>query len=366
MKPKIIFITTEGITSSVYKSQVIGLVKSFIKKKYESIAIVRQSLKVNWRIFLQNIFDNNKKIFIDLLKTKNTNKRIADYVTKTFKGSKLVLICRNPEALEIGLIVKNYNTDITLIYDLRGAVEEEQEFFNNFEKAAYFRKINKKAFARSDVFFNFISTELREYYENIYGIPLNNKSIICPSAADINELQTIKKKETNLKKKKPKVIYIGGVQAYQNIDKIIENFSRACELTIILTKELDFQAKNKNFKLYINLSRQKIHNIAAEMDYGIIWRDDTTFNKVATPTKISEYWAFGLKVLAINNAGSFTSNIKANAKLGKVLEEDNIQEQINSLQANNDDSDFLIKYVRKNFSIDKNVDKYINFLKDKS
>ena len=105
-------------------------------------------------------------------------------------------------------------------------------------------------------------------------------------------------------------IYVGGANYWQNLDKILLRFNEINikkpgeYFFIILTTDIDwvnnFCIKNsiKTDNMYINqVPYNEVGKYLNASDFGIIIRENNIINYVASPTKVNEYLACGLKII---------------------------------------------------------------------
>jgi len=358
---KVFYLTVEGISSTVFDSQVYSLTESFATKGIDMSLIIGQKLKARVSItkFIKLVLKNN--ISFLFFKTKIDYKKTSSKILKMLpKNQPVILHCRNIEAAYIGLLIKNtFPEKLEIIYDVRGYVEGEKIFFNDQKKATIFLELNKKLFS-SISFYSFVSSQLYDVYNNIYDLSSKNV-IFCNSAYDdkiFNIDTSINNKPNNL----IKVLFVGGNQTYQRTEEIIEFCKEKpnIQLTVVTPKAL-FKKDSSILVYKHNLSQKQISLLANDFDYGIIYRSNEVFNQVATPTKVTEYWGKGLKILAINSAGAYNSVIEKNNFLGEIFKtKEQWTETILQKQTLNDKIK-INTFAKNNFSQSKNIERYSNF-----
>ena len=93
-------------------------------------------------------------------------------------------------------------------------------------------------------------------------------------------------------------------------------------------------------------------------DYGLLIRENSITNKVASPVKCAEYLSRGLKVIISSDIGDYSEEIENN-NLGFIYKSTSL------LFDHNDDKEHQIKYVQENLSkrSHKIVDKYMSLIK---
>lgn len=362
---KVYYLTLEGISSTVFESQVWGFKKRLEQQNIQVKLIIGQKLKARVKLKkLLSLIKNPEVKFILLPETVN-HLKTAQKTALLFKNeTNIILHCRNTEAAYVGILVKELLPDKTVqvLYDVRGYVEGEADFFNKPIKKKLYEKLNDKLF-KSDIYFNFVSKELFDIYNQKYSVPLD-KSIFCNSAYDDVIFQFISK-EKEAQNTPPRVLYVGGNQSYQKIDEIISAFLKRkdVELTVVTSKKIQKKATTANIQFKHGLTPSQINNLASSFDYGIIYRDNQLFNQIATPTKISEYWGKGLKVIAINSAGAYTNLIKQNKKLGIYIESIDKIETIQLSKVLEDNQHYIAQYAKENLSQTANLKKYLSHYK---
>ena len=357
---EIFYITVEGITSTVFKSQVLGLLKRLKKRAIKTHLLVgqRYRAKINVMEFLP-LFLNKKTSFFFIKKNFNYDalaKKMARLISKS-KSKTKILHCRNIEAAYIGLLIKEkYLPNVSVIYDVRGYVEGEKEFFNESERAKLFAELNKKLFT-SNLYYSFVSEALYEVYNSQYKIP-KERSIFCNSAYD-DALFNLEKEKT-VAEKPIKILFVGGNQSYQKIEEITALCKLKPQVQLVVITPKPINKKNTENIIYkYNLSQKKINELANTFDYGIIYRSSESFNKVATPTKITEYWGKGLKVIAINSAGAYDRLLKENTFLGFLVKSEAEWENIKLEKTSFEEKQKISSFVKKNLSLSKNVANYV-------
>lgn len=103
------------------------------------------------------------------------------------------------------------------------------------------------------------------------------------------------------------VVYVGGVQTWQNVDLMLEAMQTTaalCRYVILTGDETTFkvraEATGLEGKLQIaSVPKHEVYDHYRSADLGFVLRDDTLVNRVACPTKLVEYLACGVIPIVI-------------------------------------------------------------------
>lgn len=295
-----------------------------------------------------------------LIKYKKPPKLFINYMQKiaiyTFKNVDLFKRCDLIHARgHIGAgfslnICKKYNLNKKVISDIRGAVPEEILFTNKFANNYFSKEASKLenfVFKYSNYFY-FVSENMKDHYINKYKLDKKNCSVFPTIVNEFffsvsAELRTEKRKELKIDDKFV-YIYVGGIDKWQNLDKILIAFSEKSTINnslflIIVTTDpkhveeliLDLNLTIKN--ILITTSKYKdVSSFLNAADAGLIIRDDNIINHVASPTKVNEYLACGLKVVdnlnEIGNISYSKKNIFYQPLKNIINEQENIYNEL--------------------------------------
>lgn len=331
-KKKIYYLTMEGITSTVFKSQVYELLNSELSVENDLTLLLMQPINIRWNKEiikkLKSIKKSQKfttKIIPYIGFKGNVSKNLAFfllniYINGIFKNINKVIHCRGQEAVVIAKMLKKKNENIRIIADIRGVPYEELKEVN-IGRAKYFYELDNCIFTDKTInHINYISNELKKYYHERYNIKMINETVIPCFTSFGENLEGIDVSETL------NILYVGGQQFYQRINDIPKLISkiRNNNINVILclngnkNYELENTFKKLNIKseFYYNLNKQQLDSIYSKSDVGILIRDNTNLNKVASPVKLSEYLSKGLYLLIIGEVGDFYGFVKRYPKLG--------------------------------------------------
>lgn len=347
MTKYIYYITMEGINSTVFKSQVYELLNSELAKNFNITLICFQPINIKWNnkiikdIFYFNKISKFKLILIPYIGFKGKLSLINSFLAlnvmapKIFFKNNIILHCRAQEATRIALLAKNINKSIKIISDIRSVPYEELKD-RNIKRAKYFKKLDEQIFNNKNIdYYNFISNKLREYYIEIYSQLKDKKSSIIPCFSSFTSEYNSKTKE---REKELNILYVGGQQFYQNIDKIpslLNKIKNKKKMLLCLSGERNKELENKfnelgiNNEFYYNLNSDELDKIYKKSDIGIVIRENIPLNIVASPVKISEYFSKGLYVMLIGKVGDFYNDIIKDNKLGIAYENIDTIESIN-------------------------------------
>lgn len=114
-------------------------------------------------------------------------------------------------------------------------------------------------------------------------------------------------------------VYVGGTSLWQNLDKIIslaEYIQEKIEakFTFVTNEVKEMQSIISNSKL----DKYEIHSgdndfavkILRSQDFGFLLRDDTIFNKLASPIKFMEYVANGVVPIVTLYVGDYSAHVQ--------------------------------------------------------
>lgn len=249
-------------------------------------------------------------------------------------------ICRNIFCTRMALRLKSFGILKKIVLDGRSAMAAEIEEYDVFP-VEYIRR-NIREWERYSVlnadFRMSVSDKLIDYWKERYGYT-GNEHIVVPCTLDgkyFSEKLDFETKELKTLKDELKIAESDIVLAYAGSTAPWQSFS--------LMKELltPFLAKDNRIKvLFLSKRTKDIEGMMREFpgriiqcwvehkevlkylscaDYGILLRNQSVTNKVASPTKYAEYLYAGLSILISENLGDFTDFTKKH-QCGFVMNE---------------------------------------------
>lgn len=189
-----------------------------------------------------------------------------------------------------------------LILDAHGVVPEEIEFFDKKNLMYYSASYAEKyVFKRKNAKVICVTNAMVEHFKNKYKNFKGEFYLYSIFPENLN-FQNININPT--KGKTINIIYSGSTAGWQNVDlmlKLIEENQYSHIKYTILTGVIEiFKEKLKSYKIDPNLiviksvHPSELGKYYEMADYGFILRDDNVVNRVANPTKLIEYMAYGI------------------------------------------------------------------------
>ncbi len=255
-----------------------------------------------------------------------------------FTGERIA-ICRNVFSTIAALRVKRYGLLKKVIIDGRSAVKAEVLEYNVFP-GDYFKinihRLEGLAINNSD-YRMAVSKKLVEYWRNNYSYTKDSHVIIpCtlngryfkPIISDASNNASRLRQEMGFKESDIILVYSGSTAPWQSfklmnvlLTPILERDQRV--KILFLSKENN-DIKMLSQKYYGRIvvkwvNHEDIQIYLACGDYGVLIREQSDTNRVASPVKFAEYLHSGLKVLISENLGDFSEFVKEN-KCGYVVD----------------------------------------------
>lgn len=324
----IIYLTFNDAPSGIYAGQVIEVVR-FLNKE------MKQNIKLIAFISLRGFWSSRKKIKSDLgaaivlpmfpgIKRWKRNRWIFRLVVNLYKPS--TIISRSVLATQIALTTKCKR----IVYDGRGAIAAEWNEYQVVNDAGMLREIYDLEWMaiHKSQFRIAVSNKLLEYWKDEYKFQGELSSVIpCTlngvfENVDISE-QSISEAISNLGFKRDDVVFVysGSVAGWQSFS-LLYHFITPVLKKGIHNKILFLSGKDKNIeRLQLEFPGQVVakHVAPKEVpryliacDYGLLIREESVTNSVASPVKFAEYLSCGLKVILSENLGDYSRFVKDN------------------------------------------------------
>ncbi|MBS1652561.1 MAG: hypothetical protein JSU07_11190 [Bacteroidetes bacterium] len=332
----IFYLTYNDAPSGIYSSQVIDVVKylnSISEKKIKLVSLIS----------MRGFLSNKKKIKTELsnaivipmfpgVHRWKLNSVFLQILTLFFRPEKI--ICRSVLATQLGLLLRKKGKIKAVVYDGRGAIAAEWNEYKVVQHPALLSTIfemEKEAVLNSDYRIA-VSQKLVEYWQTSFNYTSNNHVVIPCTLNKIYENvllndDVIKKSRSvfGIGENDVVFVYSGSVAGWQSF-KILSDCIKPIlaadtkhKLLFLSDKDeniiqLQTQFSNQVFCMRVGVSEVPIYLVMA--DYGLLLREETITNKVASPVKFAEYIACGLKVIISDNLGDYSALIHKNQNLG--------------------------------------------------
>ena len=218
-----------------------------------------------------------------------------------------------------------------------------------------------------------VSEELVKYWNERYGYS-ENKHVVIPCTLNTSfRPEILKQEEIENARKKMKfnaddiiLVYSGSTAGWQSFDllqgflqKIINN-NKNIKVLFLSEKDknvdqLKTEFPDKIFQTFVKHS--EVSGILKSCDIGILIREKSVTNQVASPTKFAEYLSAGLPVIISEGIGDYTSFVKQN-DCGWVLDESPLQmNRLNISERNR-----LLQLVNDHFTKKSHNASYTNLI----
>jgi glycosyltransferase involved in cell wall biosynthesis len=200
-----------------------------------------------------------------------------------------------------------------IVTDLHGLASLEEEMMGCPERAIFFKALEEPMIRGSAALVT-VTKAMEEYYKSLYP-NLETPFILNPIRQVLPECSESElRRET---KEKPVVIFAGGAQEWQQPKKMLEVAQQlAGQYTFEFYTGWESVFKRMMLEMgmpdnAIHLSfcpREQLDQKYKQSDFGFALRSDSPVNRVACPTKLMEYMAFGvIPIVELYEIGDFAS-----------------------------------------------------------
>lgn len=247
------------------------------------------------------------------------------------------LICRNAISCHIAILTNKYLNEhqkFQICYDGRGALKAEAIEYN-----VYPNRLRKMLFVAEEMSVLqsdhriAVTEELVQWWRNEYSYSGMKHSIIPTTISTLSEDFDPKQTRADWRRKFSfdstdiVLAFAGGVADWQGLSfwlpEMNDWLDNVPQLKLLLLTpssplidELLDAYPNRVVQTYV--SHEEVIPALSSADHGILWREKTVTNQVASPTKLSEYLQAGLSI--ISNNGTATGRIVKDQQIGICLD----------------------------------------------
>ena len=328
-----IYLTYNDQPSGIYNSQVIDVVK------YLNSIQNTEKVKLVALISMRSFFKNRK-----LIKQRLPQSMVLPMVPKAglwrwnYLGllflflftKKQTIMARGPFAACLAIWIKKSGFAKKIIFDGRGAYKaelNEYDVVKNETIKKQIGEIEKHVVLNSD-FRLAISNALVNYWKKECGYASDNHIVVpCTLSTDFTFEFPAKEKLGEIKKEigftenDIVIVYSGstaGWQSFTLVEGLLKKLMTADQNIKLLwvTHHLNEHSEFvKQFKIRIKsawVKHELVKNYLLASDYGLMFRENSVTNQVASPVKFAEYLSCGLDVIISEDLGDFSEFVSKN------------------------------------------------------
>lgn len=317
------YLTYGEYASGIYSSQVVDTcleLTTLSKQKFKLISFI--SIK-NFKKEKRRLKHSYSNVIVlpSFPKMSNYKFNVIPLMILCIFYKPNAIICRNAIPTKIGLMLRNIKLIKKVIFDGRAAEYEqyiEYKLTNDMFFTNHIFQIEKESVNHAD-FKIAVSQALVYYWENKFDYTQHNHVVIpCTLNSKHNEStnnNTINRERCGYKKEDIILIYSGSIAQWQSFVLLLHFFEEQLinnqNIKIIfLCKETEtihtFKNKYPTRITQLWCSESEVYDYLSMADYGILLRDSTWTNKVASPVKFAEYLNAGLDVIISPEVGDFS------------------------------------------------------------
>ncbi len=329
---KIIYLTYGEPPSGVYSGQVCDVVNHLNKEFKSDVRLVAF-------ISLQEFSANRKKVLSDcsdaivfpmLPRAVYWRMNILWLWLICLLLRPKAIIARNVIAANMALRVKPLSTVKKVCFDGRGAIAAEWKEYDVRVAPQWKKEIDhleKDAVLKSDCRIA-VSEHLVKYWNKNYGYADSKHAVIpCTISSsfideETDEIQITKKRaESGYTQDEVLFAYSGSTAGWQSfallkdfLDPLLQSSAKN-KVLFLAKSEPSIEKLKSAYPDQVKqqwLSHNEVKAVLNSCDYGVLIRENTVTNQVASPTKFAEYLACGLPVIISDNLGDYSIFVETN------------------------------------------------------
>lgn len=363
----IIYLTYNDAPSGIFSSQVIDVV-NFLNKEFNS------HVKLVSFISMRDYFTSRNKIKNELPEAivlpmfpGVNNWKINRYLLNllVFVMRPKAIIGRSVIATQLALKVKK-NRIKNVVYDGRGAISAEWKEYQVITDPAMLAEIfelEKEVINESNYRIS-VSNELITYWKKRFNYDSNNH-VVIPCTLNHSYEKVVVNDEAIQQARKLldfKIgdlvfVYSGSTAGWQSFD-LINHFMKPimvaspnAKLLFLSDKDSKIEQLQRSYPGRVFCEKVESKKVPAYLiaaDYGLLTRENSITNQVASPVKFAEYLACGLPVIISSQLGDY-SNFVCEKKCGYLM---------NSFLVEPIDKECINKIAMEHFTKHSYLDKY--------
>jgi glycosyltransferase involved in cell wall biosynthesis len=246
------------------------------------------------------------------------------------------VISRGPFAASLALSLKKINMVKSVCFDARGAYDAEFNEYNvadnNFINKRVF-DVEKNALLNSD-FSIAVSHKLVKYWNEKFGYNTQDH-VVIPCTVNSGFLRegldekAVHERRLSLGFSDDDIVFVysgssAAWQSFQLMDDFLckrMKYNQKIKVLFLVSKlpanmKVTKEYKGRVFEKW--LETNDVSSVLSCCDYGMLIREDSITNQVASPVKFAEYLFSGLKIIISDNIGDYPEFVQTH-KCGYVI-----------------------------------------------
>lgn len=235
------------------------------------------------------------------------------------------------------LMARWFKRDLRVVADVHGATTAEYLYerqATEYDDFAGELEAQERRMMRESSWLIFVSAAMRRFYEAHFGMSFSRSSIIpCATESDFAP-DAARRKQLRIEHgldDRLVVCYVGACESYQlpgEMCRLFQSLRAEFPQAFFLVFSHHREAFLNHFAEHgvepehsrvMSVRHDEIFDLLQMADLGLLLRDQSVVNQVASPTKFAEYCLCGVPVLAADGIGDVSALI-ARHKLGLIVD----------------------------------------------
>jgi hypothetical protein len=237
------------------------------------------------------------------------------------------VVCRGPFATTLALSARKQGLVERVVYDGRGAYAAEWEEYRIIDDPVFIatvRPVEREALLQSDHRIA-VSHALVDHWRERYGYS-DDAHVVIPCTL-ANTWPMVDRDIGTHKEGLTRLVYSGSSadwQSFRMLQEMLDGWlTRRQDLRVLFLSRKDAHIEGLALRhpgrVEVQwLDHERVPAAMASCDYGIMVRERTITNQVASPTKFAEYLSCGLRVIISEGLGDLTATV-LQSDLGAVV-----------------------------------------------